>query len=366
MSWFARSIANTFKSDDENDQNLNQKHQQLPDDDSSPQSPRQGVKEDLTEITKTLTRQFWGVASLLSNDPSESSDSPEPIAGIRKDFAEIGGKFRSGISKLSNNIDVSGIAKLASDLLQSESEDEDDDHNDLIDDNDDDVVGVTEDVVAFASDIAVHPETWLNFPLPNDDNNEDFDMSDVQQKHAIAVEQLAPSLGALRFELCPRYMDDSSFWKIYFVLLHPRLEPHAAQLLSTPNILKARALLTHELNNHSSSENAPDSKSESVQHPINSNEIQIVDKSAIEAVEYPIKGDETLIIDKSVIKEEPIEVKDDDADDADDWLKEESSENVINRVTIPIENVEDVSFSDFEDDDDDGNIHIHIHYKKAI
>ncbi|GJY24020.1 hypothetical protein Tco_0397678 [Tanacetum coccineum] len=40
-----------------------------------------------------------------------------------------------------------------------------------------------------------------------------------------------------------------------------------------------------------------------------------------------------------------------------------SSEIVSSRVTIPIGNDEDVSFSDFEDDDDDGNIP--IHYKKA-
>lgn len=61
-------------------------------------------------------------------------------------------------------------------------------------------------------------------------------MSDAQQEHALAVERLAPRLGALRTELCPSYMNESSFWKIYFVLLHPRLEGHAAERLSTSTV----------------------------------------------------------------------------------------------------------------------------------
>lgn len=65
----------------------------------------------------------------------------------------------------------------------------------------------------------------------------DFDMSDAQQEHALAVEQLAPRLAALRIELCPGYMSESCFWKIYFVLLHPRLDKQDAELLSTPQVL---------------------------------------------------------------------------------------------------------------------------------
>ncbi|KAI3722708.1 hypothetical protein L2E82_33750 [Cichorium intybus] len=370
MSWFARSIANTLKLDDDEDNeqytvnkntgdSSNQKHEQQVDDDNSPQSPGQGVKEDLSEITKTLSRQFWGVASFLapqhppgtSNERSEPSDpeisAPEAISGIRRDFAEIGGKFRSGISKLSNNIDVSEITKMASNFLQLESEDED---YDSTDGDGDGAVGVTDDVVAFARDIALHPETWLDFPLPDD---EDFHLSNAQQDHALAVEHLAPRLSALKIELCPSYMTENCFWKIYFVLLHPRLEHHAAKLLSTPKIVRARALLTHELKNRqlknevrrsNSSENTANSVPESV---------------LLETVKHPIESDEIKIVDKSVIQEETHDpTKGKDEDEADEWLKEESSE-----VTISIQNNEDISFSDLEDDDDDdGNIP--IHYKK--
>ncbi|XP_076919464.1 uncharacterized protein LOC143580264 [Bidens hawaiensis] len=189
-------------------------------------SPQRGVKQDLSEITKNLTRQFWGVASLIA-PPVPSDRSNERSEGMRRDLVEIGGRVRSELSKF------------ASEFLQVDSDDDYDSG-----DGDDVAVGVTDEVVAFVNDIVMYPGTWLGFPLPED---EDFDLSDAQQEHVLAVEQLVPRLNALRIELCPKYMSESSFWKIYFVLLHPRLACNDAEILSTPNIVKARALLAHEL-----------------------------------------------------------------------------------------------------------------------
>ncbi|CDP02624.1 unnamed protein product [Coffea canephora] len=275
MSWLARSIANTLKLDETDDHegsavvsNLNerdaehekQQNQNLDPSSSSPTSTPRGVKDDISELTKTLTRQFWGVASFLAPPPQsepykplQDSESTTPrgksisrsdqdqldsqaigITGIRNDFAEIGGKFRSGISILSNTIAVSEFTKMASDLLQlgSDNEEEEGEGNNALSSGG--AVGVTNEVVSFARDIAMHPETWLDFPLPESDDDDDFDLSDAQQEHALAVEQLAPRLAALRIELCPGYMSESCFWKIYFVLLHPRLDKKDAELLSTP------------------------------------------------------------------------------------------------------------------------------------
>jgi len=64
----------------------------------------------------------------------------------------------------------------------------------------------------------------------------DFDLSDAQQEHALAVEHLVPELAALRSEICLGYMSEASFWKIYFVLVHPRLSKHDALILSTPEV----------------------------------------------------------------------------------------------------------------------------------
>lgn len=292
----------------------------------------------------------------------------DATAGIRSDLAEIGGKFRTGISKLSDNIVKTDLSKIASDLLQLGA----------VEEGDEVVVGVTEEVVMFARDIAMHPETWLDFPLPRDDDEDDeeFEMSDVQQEHALVVERLAPRLAALRMELCPSYMSENFFWMIYFVLLHPRLDKHDAELLSTPEIVKARALLTQEMRNRTmvnSEQNQPIKESyysgdtnaqfESIPlkavppEPISST---LSDKYSTD--KHLILTNEGPIVEKSVIEERPInknsvlssKLDENLEDEADDWLKGESS-------NIPVENDEDVSFSDLEEEDGDAS----TSYKKA-
>ncbi|KAJ0733069.1 putative BSD domain-containing protein [Helianthus annuus] len=359
MSWFARSIANTFNLDDDEQQ----QHQHSPTDPHlEPQnndSSRGGVKEDLSEITKTLTTKLWGVASFLAPPPSDHPphSDPEPVSGIRRDFAEIGGRFRSGISKLSSNIHVSEITKLATNILQLSPEDAAE------------AIGVTDEVLAFVRDVTMHPDTWIEFPIDEDeDDAQDFELSDAQQEHALAVESLVPRLAALRIELCPGYMSESSFWKIYFVLLHPRLEPQAAELLSTPEIVKARASLTHELKARSDTQTHD--KHSSVPSVTQSEAVplEVLTVEAEKTEKHHVPTEELQIVDKSVIQEEPrnetrpesqkvpsktvtdvVEDKDED-----DWLKEDTSENVNVTGTskVPIDNDEDVSFSDLEDDDD--------------
>lgn len=61
-------------------------------------------------------------------------------------------------------------------------------------------------------------------------------MADAQYEHALAVERLAPSLASLRIELCPEYMTENCFWRIYFVLVHPKVTKDDALLLSTPQV----------------------------------------------------------------------------------------------------------------------------------
>ncbi|XVE86969.1 hypothetical protein DITRI_Ditri18aG0078400 [Diplodiscus trichospermus] len=432
MSWLARSIANSLKldEDEEDHDHTNAVVNPKPKSDSNPKqsSPShshsssdpntsRGVKEDLSDLTKTLSRQFWGVASFLAPPPPPSSDQPldhkeekslRPIsndsdelsdealiAGIRSDLSEIGGKFKSGISKLSNNIAVSEFTKIASNFLQFGSEEES-----LEKYESGNVVGLTEEVVAFARDLATHPETWLDFPVPDNDFDE-FDMSDAQQEHALAVEHLAPRLAALRIDLCPGYMSEGCFWKIYFVLLHPRLNKHDAELLSTPQIVEARAMLmpgsqyqakakTVEDHTESGISNVtvdlPCEESLSVPSPTQTNPLPVkasgIEVSAtsvpveIETEKHPVQSAEVQVVDKSVIEEEPMqETKHQHPssgssgvsmekfeDDGDDWLKEENSEAVgTSATTIPIGNDEDVSFSDLEEEDDD----VPISYKKV-
>lgn len=437
MSWLARSIANSLRLDDDDDNDNGavvdpqqpkpepdqQPPQSLSPSSSSSNTTPRGVKEDLNDLTKTLTRQFWGVASFLAPPPSQADSPPSSsprlssspkdesdalIAGIRTDFAEIGGKFRSEISKLSTHKTVTEFTKIASNLLQLGSE------PDFIDE---DAVGVTEEVVAFARDVAMHPETWLDFPVPDEEDFEDFDMSDVQQEHALAVERLAPRLAALRMELCPVFMSEGCFWKIYFVLVHPRLNKHDAELLSTPQIVEARAMLSHELKNKATVttnqslsvigtsatkeiDDLPHQEALSESSHSNSESVQLKtlkeEKASptisakslgndsvpsgvafdLEMEKHPVQSTELQIIDKAVVEEEPVDhtkhqhassstsskvPADKFEDDADDWLKDDTDMVGTGGTSMPLGNDEDVSFSDLEEDDSD----VPTSYKKV-
>ncbi|XP_050365297.1 uncharacterized protein LOC126783801 [Argentina anserina] len=408
MSWLAKSIANSLKLDDDDEDDPTTTTNQNPNSNPSAADPafdpRGGVKGDLSELTKTLSRQFWGVASFLAPPPDAPPPKPqgdEPseedvIAGIRSDFAEIGGRFKSGISKLSSNKAVSEFTKIASNLLQFGSEEEAEAAGLAL--------GVTPEVLAFVRNVSMHPETWLDFPLSDGEGSDDFELSDIQQEHALAVERLAPALAALRMELCPEHMSDSHFWMIYFVLVHPRLCKQDAELLSTPKIVEVRAMLSHELKkgNMSKPESDPSLSSaaypkeitdspkqqhlsvplsaqsdlvppqtssmrsaplpgttdiETEKHPVRSSEIQIVDKPVIEGPVKETNYHQPPSISSSKVLDE------NDEDDADDWLKEESEMDGdgVGGTSIPIENDEDVSFSDLEDDDGD----VPSGYKKA-
>ncbi|XP_010942070.1 uncharacterized protein [Elaeis guineensis] len=446
MSWLARSFVSSLSSDN-GDGDDEEKRKEKSDRSSraspskeaesdedrpmEPGTPTKGVKEDLSELTKTLTRQFWGVASFLAPPPASpnpnppdtdsspsdrgrSSDSSDPaaseysgeaaaaesprIAGIRSDFAEISGKFRSGISLLSSTKAVSEISKIASTFLPFGAEDEEEQGEDEEEENlEVGAVGITEEVLAFARNISMHPETWLDFPLFHDDEgSDDFEMSDAQQEHALAIERLAPRLAALRIELCPSHMNEGCFWKIYFVLLHSRLNKHDAELLSTPQIMEARAMLLQDLQNRTkpgperSGRETSYKKEDATSVPIEDNVIgpsKIISETApskaplfgettsdpladVETEKHPVQTTEVKIVDKSVIEEQPPvqgKTKDlpcetskvsfeKDEEDGDDWLEEDTGEmgGTGGAATIPLGHEEDVSFSDLEDDDDRG------------
>ncbi|CAN6286953.1 unnamed protein product [Urochloa humidicola] len=526
MSWLARSLATSLNlpddsgADDDPDADTPSPSARIPP--SPPPLPphplhsgaAEGVKEDLTELSKTLTRQFWGVANFLAPPPGETSPSPSPesargqpgdagtppeIAGIRNDFAEIGGRFRSGISRISSHKAVSGFSKMASNFFAPEDDDEgeweeerrrriryemgeeavrhevegdeewnqweervrlevedghelgvekgkheedgelgvqrvrhecgelgeqrikhadeedwklgmqrvrheggefgdqilrhDDDEDGELEeqtirheeegeeeevDEDWDVIGITEEVLAFATNIARHPETWLDFPLLPDDDESDgpfsyFDMSDVQQEHALAIEHLAPRLAALRIELCPIHMSEECFWKIYFVLLHPRLNKNDAELLSTPQIVEARAMLMQRLQYQSKLETEQrghhkDDLRVQLQEDtfkdgrdafpfMRRDTASVMPVTEIEIEKHPIQVTEVAVVDKSVIKEDLPKkhmetssvLKEAFDDDTDDWFDEEA--DLAGHPTIHIGDEEGVSFSDLEEDD---------------
>ncbi|KAG7645852.1 putative BSD domain-containing protein [Arabidopsis thaliana] len=352
-----------------------------------------GVKDDLTELGHTLTRQFRGVANFLaplpdgssssssdlsnhprfnqsrSSDPglnqSRSSDRDESCVG--SDTPETGIRFRSW-----------DLEEKLAEGNDPEDEEEEEEETDEEEEEEEEIaaVALTDEVLAFARNIAMHPETWLDFPLDPDEDLDDLEMSDAQRGHALAIERLAPRLAALRIELCPCHMSVGYFWKVYFVLLLSRLNKHDAHLLSSPQVMEARALWMKELQNqtHSSKESRDMILEEEDITPSTSNyynhappeflspRIYAFEPPSIMYRDFEHGSENAQFIDKAVIEEKPIQKNDKNSaslsqtskdvvdDDDDDWPEEEDSAN--SWAPMFTVNEDDVSFSDLEGDDD--------------
>lgn len=123
------------------------------------------------------------------------------------------------------------------------------------------------------------------------------------------------------------------------------MKPPAEEFLSAPSASQMKSVPS----NISALESAPpEADIETEKHPVSVNEVQIIDKSVIqeENVVQNKKQNLQSISSSNVLGET-------DEDDADDWLKEETSETVSSSdKIIPIDNDEDVSFSDLEDEGD--------------
>ncbi|KAJ1698533.1 hypothetical protein LUZ63_007045 [Rhynchospora breviuscula] len=166
--------------------------------------------------------------------PSPLPNSPPLLSGILSDLAEIGGALTGGISRLSvspralpdSHTDTSAILSLTNPQPLSAPRD---------------AVGVSDDIVEFVAALARCPESWIEFPVPTNDG---FNMTNAQKDHVASMERLAPELAALRARLCPVIMTQDSFYKIYFALLHMKLNEHDSELLSTQQIVDSmRAML---------------------------------------------------------------------------------------------------------------------------
>ncbi|KAL0545551.1 hypothetical protein IC582_015437 [Cucumis melo] len=392
MSWLARSIANSLRLEDEDHQH-NDAVSPIPSHPPSPSTTQRnlmdsqsqlddealsrGVKDDLTEFKQTLTRQFWGVASFLApppphprpdgdlpalsdwkpSDPSNHSDPS--ISGDEEDEEyEDDPSDPVEVLKMRSNYDA--CAKSGN--LQGECYEEVDWG---------DAVGITDEVLTFATNIAMHPETWIDFPIDEEEDND----------------------AALRIELCPCHMSESYFWKVYFVLLHSRLNKHDAEILSTPQVAAARSMWMQELQKQTKPESywgdrdtfelkdrsdvLQEDSSPMAFHDTHSgstlpwtftSEPSMSSVSSnYETEKYQMESSETQFIDKSVIVEKPL-IKNEDKNSTvgssskflarnyeeesdNDWLEEDSELGGCNGTILPLENEEDISFSDLDDDD---------------
>ncbi|CAH8251853.1 unnamed protein product [Arabidopsis lyrata] len=341
-----------------------------------------GVKDDLTELGHTLTRQFRGVANFLAPLPDGSSSFNQSRSSDFESNQSRSSDLRVYQSRSSDRDEScvgsdtpeTGIRFRSWDLEEKEEEEEEETDEEEEEEEEIAAVALTDEVLAFARNIAMHPETWLDFPLDPDEDLDDLEMTDAQRGHALAIERLAPRLAALRIELCPCHMSVGYFWKVYFVLLLSRLNKHDAHLLSSPQVMEARALWMKELQNQTnSSKEGRDKILEEDITPSTSNyynhappeflspRIYAFEPPSIMYRDFEHGSENAQFIDKAVIEEKPIQKNDKNSaslsqaskdvdDDDDDWPDEEDSAN--SWAPMFTVNEDDVSFSDLEGDDD--------------
>ena len=126
------------------------------------------MKEDLSEITRSLARQLRAAADFLAPPPPPPSPPPRrhsdtspsrAIVGVRNDFAEIGGGFRTGFAAISS-------------LLKNSAEKEGRERGGegIGGIRVSGVVGITEEVLKFVNFLSNRPEEWVQCPVPLGDS----------------------------------------------------------------------------------------------------------------------------------------------------------------------------------------------------
>ncbi|KAG1363215.1 hypothetical protein COCNU_11G000420 [Cocos nucifera] len=143
-----------------------------------------GVREDLSELAHHLLDIACFLSPLVRAPTHADSPPPSPhppsrvLGGILSDVAEIRGGFRSGLSRLS----AAAAAAFRNPPPPPDRERGSRESR---------TGGVSEEVLEFVMDLVECPESWLEFPVPVDD---DFYMSHSQREHIATVECLVPSL----------------------------------------------------------------------------------------------------------------------------------------------------------------------------
>ncbi|KAF6169143.1 hypothetical protein GIB67_038640 [Kingdonia uniflora] len=93
--------------------------------------------------------------------------------------------------------------------------------------------GVTDDLREFVTGITI--STFKDFPIEQDEpemadvatvSNVRQDLTEWQERHATLVLSTAKEISRLRYQLCPRFMKERKFWRIYFVLVNTHVAPY--------------------------------------------------------------------------------------------------------------------------------------------
>ncbi|XP_073270888.1 uncharacterized protein [Primulina huaijiensis] len=108
--------------------------------------------------------------------------------------------------------------------------------------------GVTDRLVEFVKSFSI--ETFRSFSLPDGEGsiadggnsgNLRKDLSDWQENHAMLVLSRVKELSQLRFKLCPRYLKEQQFWRIYFALVRSYVTEYELRAVRLAKLKQIRA-----------------------------------------------------------------------------------------------------------------------------
>ncbi|URE22109.1 BSD [Musa troglodytarum] len=97
--------------------------------------------------------------------------------------------------------------------------------------------GVTEELREFVKGITI--STFRDFPMQDEPETSDVptvsnvrqDLNEWQARHATLVLSTVKEISNFRYELCPRYMKERKFWRIYFILVDSHVAPFEKQYM---------------------------------------------------------------------------------------------------------------------------------------
>uniref|UniRef100_A0A453PGG7 BSD domain-containing protein n=1 Tax=Aegilops tauschii subsp. strangulata TaxID=200361 RepID=A0A453PGG7_AEGTS len=92
--------------------------------------------------------------------------------------------------------------------------------------------GITDDLREFVNGMTI--STFRDFPLQDEPEMSDVptvsnvrqDLNEWQARHATLVLSAVKEISKFRYELCPRYMKERKFWRVYFLLVNNYVTPY--------------------------------------------------------------------------------------------------------------------------------------------
>ncbi|KAK3193196.1 hypothetical protein Dsin_024506 [Dipteronia sinensis] len=121
--------------------------------------------------------------------------------------------------------------------------------------NQQELLGVTQELIDHLKSFTL--DTFRNFPF-QDDEEASYDveaattsgtvrkdLSDWQEQHAFLVLSRVKELAHLRFKLCPGYLKEQQFWRIYFMLVKSHVAKYEVRAIRLAK-LKSMAMENQE------------------------------------------------------------------------------------------------------------------------